>query len=92
MVLEINHNAKTQKDAFPIIPEDKVSHLRSQFSKRNECSCGYKGLHNLPIQGYSGHHGGWDIGENEYWWLFVVCPQCDIAMSLWKLGTERERY
>jgi len=91
-MLEINYEANTQKESFPIIPEEKVSHLRAQFTKRNTCWCGYVGLHSEPIQGYSNHPGGWDIGEKTYWWLFVVCPKCDNAMSLWKLGVARERY
>ena len=91
-MLEINHQATTQREVFPVIPEEKVAHLRAQFSKRNFCNCGYIGLHSKPIQGYSGHLGGWDIGEASYWWLFIVCPKCDYAWSLWKLGVARERY
>lgn len=91
-MLQINHDAKTQKEAFPIILEEKVSHLRAQFNKRNNCFCGHEGLHLEPIQGYGDHRGGYDIGEPTFWWLFVVCPKCDNAMSLWKLGVERERY
>jgi hypothetical protein len=90
--MEIKNEAKTQKDAFPIISEDKVKHLRSQFSKKNTYSCGYEGLHDLPIQGYANHHAGYEIGESTYWWLFVICPKCDYACSLPKLGVGRERY
>jgi len=92
----------SQKEHFPIISEDKVKHLRAQFSKKNVCSCGHQGLHDLPIQGYPNHPGGWEIPElaktigsgvyNLYWWLFVICPDCDFAVSLSKLGVERERY
>lgn len=91
--LKFNQEAQTTKEYYPIIPEPLVDHLRKQFSKRNTCNCGFEGLHSEPIQGYSNHPGGWDItGSGPYWWLFVVCPKCDYAWALWKLGVARERY
>ena len=81
-----------QKDSFPIIPEEKVAHLRKHFDKKNTCSCGYEGLHELPIQGYGNHPGGWEISKGHYFWLFVICPNCDFAVSINKMGAPRERY
>lgn len=74
-----------------IIDEEEVGHLREQFTKRNVCFCGYVGLHDLPMSGYSPHLGGWKV-DGGLWWLYIKCPDCGHCWSLWKLGTKRERY
>jgi len=83
---------KKQKDSFPIIDEERVSRFRTQFTKRNVCSCVYEGLHNIPIQGYGNHPGGYELSRGHYFWLFIICPKCDYAWSISKLGVARERY
>lgn len=89
MELIINYDAETQREQYPTLPEGTVKHLRTQFNKHNTCSCGYNGLHVLPIQGYS-HKSGWNIeGLDEKVWLFIICPRCDYAWSLWKLGARK---
>ena len=65
--------------------------FRKQFSKRNKCYCGFKGIHKEPIQAYTNHSEGWEI-EGELCWLYITCPKCGYGWSLWKLGVKRERY
>ena len=58
-----------------------------QMNKRYTCFCGYEGLHNLPIYGYS-HPGGWKIRKDKYW-LYIKCPSCGHDWAIWKLGVSR---
>jgi len=66
---------------------EKLQYYR-QMDRRFTCYCGYEGLWNLPIYGYS-HPDGWKIRNGKYW-LWVHCPKCGHDWSLWKLGVFRE--
>ncbi|MFX1380752.1 MAG: DUF6011 domain-containing protein [Promethearchaeota archaeon] len=72
-----------------VITEEEAKPFRDQFTKRNECSCGFKGIHKEPILGYWDHPGGWMI-RGRMAWLYIHCPKCGYEWSIWKLGVLRE--
>jgi len=80
----MNHKAKCAKESWPRLEEKKVAHIRTQLNRRNVCTCGFKGLHEEPIQGYFPHLEGADI-DGLRWCLFIICPNCDYAWRLPKL-------
>jgi len=41
-------------------------------------------LTTTPLWGYP-HEGGFADGNDLYWWLYVKCPSCTYATSLWKI-------
>lgn len=56
---------------------------------RNQCTCKYIGLKELPIELYE-HDSGWLVSGYKFrQWLYVTCPQCGYQWALWKLGVER---
>lgn len=65
--------------------------FKKQYTKRNTCYCGFEGLHEESIIGYTPHPSGWFV-NGELYWLYVHCPKCHHEWSIWKLGVTRERY
>ena len=83
------HPEVEKDDLIEIIltKEETIQYL-NQMDQRFNCFCGYNGLHNLPIYGYT-HPEGWNIRNGKYW-LWVHCPKCGHDWSLWKLGVPRD--
>jgi len=44
-----------------------------------------KPLDALPFWGYPDHDAGYADEDGRKWWLYVKCPFCNYATSLWKI-------
>ena len=93
---EQNKDAKTQKLFWHYLRDDLVEHLYPKlftnalnyFYSKGKCTCGAS-IKDEKIQGYPHHGSGWDLADGVNWWLFIVCPKCDYAIALSKLGVSK---
>jgi len=65
-----------------MVTNELMTHAGEQFTCVGPCN---KPLSTDVIWGYPDHSGGFADKDGRKWWLYVKCPLCNYATSLWKI-------
>lgn len=83
-----NYQALNDELIEIILTTKEANPYRNQMTKRNTCGCGFVGIHDRDIYGYT-HPEGWCV-RNGCYWLWIHCPKCEYDLAIWKLGVPRD--